>query len=230
MNFGPLDSLLPPLCLPPLSSLFTESHHAHLPTYYTSTTSAGGEAPLLPIPSIHKSLSHSIIPILSYYHIPGDPHKQAMYCMQWFLVLFLLPFPQASSFFCLSFLLCMFLSHKPCLYWYGFTSSFGAFLRLTQICSTHSSLVIFALLSSSCYYSDTPGSGRRCWVDFGNEGWLFEGRLKGMVYLNSLDAGAARLESPSEDLGSSSLAVPSVELHAKRSKRGGEEVYVSSIP
>ncbi|KAI8587584.1 hypothetical protein BDZ88DRAFT_236698 [Geranomyces variabilis] len=67
-----------------------------------------------------------------------------MFCMQYFIFLFLIPFPQASNFFLLSFLLCLFISHKPCLY-----------------CSS----VIVGLLISSCqYYTGADDSDRRCWV------------------------------------------------------------------
>ncbi|TPX67676.1 hypothetical protein SpCBS45565_g03658 [Spizellomyces sp. 'palustris'] len=79
-----------------------------------------------------------------------------MWCMQYFLFLFLIPFPRASNFFILSFLLCMFVTHKPCLY-----------------CS----LVILGLLASSCnYYSPTlREEEQRCWVDF-DPRFFFVGR------------------------------------------------------
>ncbi|KAI8824789.1 uncharacterized protein EV422DRAFT_564118 [Fimicolochytrium jonesii] len=80
-----------------------------------------------------------------------------MWCMQYFIILFLVPFPRAPNFFLLAYLFCLFISHKPCLY-----------------CS----LVIFALLASSCNYY-TPVSGEedrgRCWVELDPQ-FLFTGR------------------------------------------------------
>ncbi|KAI9008119.1 hypothetical protein BC832DRAFT_553155 [Gaertneriomyces semiglobifer] len=69
-----------------------------------------------------------------------------MWCMQYFFFLFLIPFPRESPVFLISFLLSMFITHKPCLY-----------------CS----LVIFGLLASSChYYAPTDDDDeKRCWVD-----------------------------------------------------------------
>ncbi|KAI8812589.1 hypothetical protein BJ742DRAFT_792952 [Cladochytrium replicatum] len=84
------------------------------------------------------------------------------WCMQYFLVLFLIPFPQASSLFLVSFFVFLFLKHRPCL-----------------CCS----MVIFALLSSTCnYYGDEMTTGNRCWVDLKRD-WLFTTRLQNMVYL-----------------------------------------------
>ncbi|KAI8809247.1 hypothetical protein BJ742DRAFT_805575 [Cladochytrium replicatum] len=49
--------------------------------------------------------------------------------------------------------------------------------------SYSSSMVIFALLSSTCnYYGDEITTGNRCWVDLKRD-WLFTTRLQNMVYL-----------------------------------------------
>ncbi|KAI9204511.1 uncharacterized protein BJ171DRAFT_505978 [Polychytrium aggregatum] len=68
-----------------------------------------------------------------------------MWCMHWFLVLFLLPYPQAPSLFLLSLLVVMFLEHKPCLY-----------------CS----IVILALLATSgALYQESIQEDTLLWLD-----------------------------------------------------------------
>ncbi|KAI9089418.1 hypothetical protein DFS34DRAFT_654638 [Phlyctochytrium arcticum] len=101
--------------------------------------------------------------------------KTSFLPLQYFLLLFLVPFPRTSTFFVLSLLLCMFVTHKPCLY-----------------CS----LVIFGLLASSCnYYTPMMGSSgvdsdRRCWVDLDSR-YMFIGR--GWEGWANVDAGGSEV-------------------------------------
>ncbi|KAI9347784.1 hypothetical protein DFJ73DRAFT_452089 [Zopfochytrium polystomum] len=92
-------------------------------------------------------------------------------CVKIFLVLFLLPFPQAPSLFLLMLLISMVLDHQPCLY-----------------CS----VLIMAFLRSSCSFygssDDHMGTqSARCWLDFYSVDFLFETRPTNQIYRDPND-------------------------------------------
>ncbi|KAG4106378.1 hypothetical protein H8356DRAFT_1628787 [Neocallimastix lanati (nom. inval.)] len=87
------------------------------------------------------------------------------YCMQWFAVLLLLPFPNSPSLFLMLYILALMLRHKPCLY-----------CTLVIIALFYSS----GLLYSSDLFSIQNIYGRQ-WIDKAIY-WITNSKFKNMEY------------------------------------------------
>ncbi|KAI9010690.1 hypothetical protein DFJ74DRAFT_685364 [Hyaloraphidium curvatum] len=98
-----------------------------------------------------------------------------MYCLQWFLVFFILPFPSAPSFLVLSAILAMFVQHRPCLYCSAIT--FGLFLSTCQVYEAAAGFVR-SLIEEGSARTELESLGR-CFVE---SRCFASGRLSNTIY------------------------------------------------